>query len=163
MSDPVLDPFEAELRGLPPAKLPADLLVRLAAARPTLRPARGNGWRSVFRFAAWPPRLRWLATATAATAAVAGLLLWRSLAPGSGLDHRARAATPSTLRPDAVEFNRQLVAAFDTVARLPSGEPVRFRCREWADAVVVRDSARGVQIEQRTPRWEIVPVRFETY
>lgn len=164
MSDPVLDPFEAELRGLTPAKPPADLMVRLAAARPAPRPGCGDGWRSVFQFAAWLSRLRWLATATAATAAVAALLVWRSLEPGSAPDrHSAEAAGSPTLRPEAVEFDRQLVAAFDAVARLPGGEPVRFRCREWADAVVVRDSARGVQIEQRTPRLEIVPVRLETY
>ncbi len=161
MSDPVLDPFEAELRGLTPARPPADLMVRLATARPAPRPGCGDGWRSVFQFTAWRYRLRGRATATAA--AVAGLLLWRSLEPGSAPDRRARAPRPSTLRPDTVEFDRQLVAAFDAVARLPGGEPVRFRCREWADAVVMRDSARGVQIEQRTPRLEIVPVRLEIY
>jgi hypothetical protein len=56
-----------------------------------------------------------------------------------------------------------LVAAFDAVARLPDGQPVRFRCREWSDGVVLRDSARGIVIEQRMPRLEVVPVSFETY
>ena len=56
-----------------------------------------------------------------------------------------------------------MVASFDAVARLPGGEPVRFRCREWADDVVVRDPARGIVIERRTPRLEVVPVSIETY
>jgi hypothetical protein len=68
-----------------------------------------------------------------------------------------------TLKTDDVEIDRRLVAAYDAVAQLPGGEPVRFHCREWADNVVLRDQVRGVVIEQRTPRMEIVPVRIETY
>ena len=56
-----------------------------------------------------------------------------------------------------------MVALFDAVAQLPNGQPVRFRCREWADEVVLRDPARGIVIERRTPRLEVVPIRFETY
>jgi hypothetical protein len=73
------------------------------------------------------------------------------------------AAAQPALKADNVEFDQQLVASFDAVARLPSGQPVRFRCREWADAVVLRDSASGIEVEQRTPRLEVVPVSFETY
>ena len=69
----------------------------------------------------------------------------------------------SPLRADNVEIDRQLVTSFDTVTQLPNGEPVRLQCREWLDAVVLRDSARGVVIERQVPRFEVVPVRFETY
>lgn len=67
------------------------------------------------------------------------------------------------LKADNVDIDRQLVGAFDAVAHLPGGEPVRFRCQEWMDEMVLRDSARGVVIEQRRPHLEIVPVSFETY
>jgi hypothetical protein len=67
------------------------------------------------------------------------------------------------LKADSVQIDEQLVGAFDAVGRLPNGEPVRFHCREWMDNVVLRDKTRGVVIEQRTPRVEVVPVRFETY
>jgi hypothetical protein len=72
-------------------------------------------------------------------------------------------AAQPTIKADAVEIDQQLVAAFDAVARLPDGQPIRFRCREWSDEVVLRDSARGIVIEQRMPRLEVVPVSFETY
>jgi hypothetical protein len=68
-----------------------------------------------------------------------------------------------TIKADDVEINQELVSSFDTVARLPGGEPVRFRCQKWMDQTVINDKARGLTIEQRTPRLEIVPVRFETY
>jgi DNA-directed RNA polymerase specialized sigma24 family protein len=76
--------------------------------------------------------------------------------------HREMAALP-VLEADDVEIDRRLITAFEAVATLPTGEPVRFRCSEWSDEVVLRDRARGVVIEQRTPRFEVVPVRFETY
>jgi hypothetical protein len=69
----------------------------------------------------------------------------------------------SALRADNVEIDRQLVSAFEAVATLPDGEPVRIRCREWMDEVVLHDSKSGVAIRQRTPRFEVIPVRLETY
>ena len=66
------------------------------------------------------------------------------------------------LKADKVEIDRQLVADFDAVGKLPSGEPVRFRCQQWMEKVWLRDTAKGVVIEQTTPRLEIVPIRFET-
>ena len=111
----------------------------------------------------WRLLLRWLAPATA----VAGVLALIVLGP-SGHGNRehgkqAAAADKQALKADDVEFDQQLVAAFDAVARMPDGQPVRFRCREWTDEVVLRDSARGIVVEQRTPRLEVVPVSFETY
>jgi hypothetical protein len=67
------------------------------------------------------------------------------------------------LKADDVQIDEQLVSTFDAVAPLPSGEPVRFRCRQWLDEVVLRDSKRGVEVTRRVPRVEVVPVSFETY
>ena len=46
---------------------------------------------------------------------------------------------------------------------MPDVEPVRFRLRHWLDAVTVRDSVRGVEVVQRIPRIEVVPVSFDSY
>jgi hypothetical protein len=192
--DPEL--FEAELRKLTPAQPPAELMARLAAARPApaqapadrraaLRsPAPAAQPRSLFspvgrRSPAapgfsqpstlnpqpfWPLLLRWLAPAAAVAALAVTLRVWlpsrhANRQPGNQLS----VAAQPTIKADAVEIDQQLVAAFDAVARLPGGQPIRFRCREWSDEVVLRDSARGIVIEQRMPRLEVVPVSFETY
>lgn len=163
MNEQEHESFEMELRRLPPAKLPDDFAERLAAARPELAQRRSEP-------AACPPRtapgwrlLRWLVPAAGAAACLVALVLVVS-APNAGKPGSASApAAPPTVRADDVEFGRQLIGAFETVATLPSGEPVRIRCREWLDEVVLRDTARGVVIEQRTPRLEVIPVRFETY
>jgi hypothetical protein len=67
------------------------------------------------------------------------------------------------LKADDVQVNQELVSSFEVVAKLPGGEPVRFRCQKWRDQLVVTDKNRGVEIEQSSPRVEVVPVRFETY
>lgn len=67
------------------------------------------------------------------------------------------------IQANQVEVDQELVAAFDAIAQLPDGEPVRFRCREWNELVTLHDSARGVVIERQEPRFVIVPIRFETY
>ncbi|HEY9175623.1 MAG TPA: hypothetical protein VI136_25370, partial [Verrucomicrobiae bacterium] len=96
----------------------------------------------------------------------AGLVLLLVLAHGNrsklGSSPIAAAESPP-MKADQVEIDRKLLASFDAVASLPDGEPVRFRCREWVDAVTLRDSDRGVEITHRTPRLEVVPVSFETY
>ena len=156
MSDCDHELFEAELRKLAPAPPPAELMAKLAAAIPqpsTLSPQPS-----------WHLLLRWLVPATAATALAAALLVWWSSNPGGQRRGRPAVALLQTAsKADNIEIDRQLVAAFDAVARLPDGQPVRFRCREWADAVVLRDPARGLVIESRTPRLEVVPVSLETY
>ena len=161
--------FETELRRLKPAQPPAAVLARLAAAKPapTQAPARPDRPES----GVTPWRLfRWLVPATAVGLTVAVLILWRSAAPTSGPataadGNRVRpmAARAADGAPDAFEFDRRLVASYDALAEMPGGEPVRLRCSQWEDRVVFRDPARGIAVETRTPRLEVVPVRLETY
>ncbi len=165
MNDSELEKFEAELRNLKPAALPGPLLQSLVDSRPKLenQPARSPrlnpGAVKTFGLSHW---LRWLIPATAVV--VGGMIAWVSL----------RSSAPNTLKPatappserlvaDDISVERQLVSTYDAIAELPTGEPVRFNCREWMDEVNVRDSSKGLVIQKRIPRVEITPVRFETY
>lgn len=161
MNDCDQELFEAELRKLTPAPPSAELMRKLATAKrgnAGPRPSISNTHPSCWGL------LRWLAPGAAVGAAAVAWLVWRPSAP-EPVRHAQPVAAPArpALRADEVEFDQRLVASFDAVARLPSGQPVRFRCREWADAFVLRDSASGIVIEERAPRLEIVPVSFETY
>ena len=78
--------------------------------------------------------------------------------PRSGLI----AANPA-MKADDVKIDQRLVSSFDAVARLPGGEPVRFRCENWMDQMVLKDSSKGWVVNNRQPRFEVVPVGFETY
>ena len=156
--------FEAELRKLTPARPPAEFMARLSEVPNRLRPSTFPQRSALNPQPLWCLLLRWLAPATVAAALVAVLAGWwphaRQQPP------RAQAVTaPPKAAPGAeeVEIDRQLVALFDAVAKLPNGEPVRFRCREWTDEVVLRDRAHGLVIERRTPRLEVVPVSLETF
>jgi hypothetical protein len=164
MNDREHELFEAELHRLKPAEPPQEFMARLAAAQPIPSVQPSVRSRLVRQPDVWLVLLRWLTPAMAAAAVVAALLVWQSSKP-EARQHSPPivASAKSALKADDVEIDRKLVAAFDTVARMPGGEPVRFRCHEWMDNVVLRDSARGVEVEQRTPRLEIVPVGFETY
>jgi hypothetical protein len=163
MNDREHEPFEAELRRLKPAEPPEEFMARLAAARPMPRAQSSVRSRAAWQPGVWRVPLRWLAPAMAA-AVVAVLLVWQPSKPEAGRPGPpVIAPAKPALKADDVEIDRHLVAGFDAVARLPGGEPVRFRCREWMDSVVLRDSARGVEVEQHTPRLEVVPVGFETY
>ncbi len=163
MSDSEHEPFEAELRKLAPARPPAELMRKLGAASRSGR-AQVPQSSALTPRASWWFVLRWLVPAAAVSAIALAWLVWQSLAPEPVRHDKARAvATDPGHKADDVEFDQRLVASFDAVARLPSGQPVRFRCREWADALVVRDPASGIVIEQRTPRLEVVPVSLEIY
>ena len=164
MNDRDHELFEAELHRLKPAKPPEEFMARLAAAQPALPVRPQVRSRLGFQPVAWWRRLRWLAPATAAAVVVVALLVWGLASPGNKPQTRPIVASARpALKADEVEIDRRLVAAFDAVARMPDGEPIRFRCREWTDAVIWRDSTRGIVVEQRTPRLEIIPVSFETY
>jgi hypothetical protein len=170
--------FEDQLRSVAPARPPAAFLERLKSETPVLvaerrvqaavaaRPAPAEGTTAteadgVAASAAWSSWVgliwRWLVPATAVL--VIGVVLWRGSRPTVPVPQAARVP----LKADNVQIDQQLVSTFDTVAPLPDGEPVRFRCREWMDEVVVRDTRRGVEVTRRVPRVEVVPVRFETY
>lgn len=107
--------------------------------------------------------VRWLVPVAASVAI--GAVIWRVSMPADPNPTASNQvlATAPHLKADDVRIGRELVSSFDAVAQLPSGEPIRFRCQEWVDQVVWRDTHRGVQVEQRIPRFEVVPVRFETY
>ncbi len=154
--------FEQELRKLKPAKAPEPCLARLAQAVPGRTDPESVSLAERHRSPGWP-WLRWLAPAGIGAAALV-FFFWRAgvhpSAPGTA---QLPPGQETALRADQVEVDQQLIAVFDTIEKLPDGRPVRFRCREWSDNVVVRDSARGVVIENRTPRLEVVPVRFEAF
>jgi hypothetical protein len=108
--------------------------------------------------------LKWLTPVTA-TAAVLGMFAFHQrngslkTPPGSVA---ISSAAPS-VKADNVEIDQQWVATFDAVAHMPNGEPVRFRCSEWFDDVVLRDSTKNLLIQHRMPRIEVDQVSFETY
>ena len=169
MTDSEQDEFEKQLRRTRPATLPADFAARLLAAKPERKAAEPSVplvpavadyfWRH------WNA-VRWLIPATAAVLAV--MLAWhesqplarRSSLPAPGLQAENDAPL---LKADEVKIDQTLVSSFDAVARLPGGEPVRFRCENWMDQFVLSDKSRGVVVENRRPRFEVVPVRYETY
>ena len=150
---------EASLRKLSPAAVPGQLMERLRAAkiaRPLPRrpaPAPVTSWaNTIFGWHGW--------TFAGAVGAVA-LIVWVA---GFALKTPGIARAPEHgLKANAVQVGHSLVASFDTVAQLPNGEPVRFRCRQWEDRMVVHDDAQGVMITKDTPRLEVIPVGSETY
>ncbi|MEO7677843.1 MAG: hypothetical protein ABIV39_13875, partial [Verrucomicrobiota bacterium] len=73
------------------------------------------------------------------------------------------ATAPVGLSADDVKIDHQLVSSFDAVTYLPGGEPVRLQCENWMDEVVLSDKSQGLVVENRTPRFEIVAVKYETY
>ncbi len=159
-----IEQFEAELQRLRPAKAPEEFMAKLekaALAQPALRPPRAKPGLALMA-GSW--RLWRLIGPAAALIAAAALLVSRDYrhAPARG-PAMAPNNLARTIKADRIDFDRQLVTAFDAIARLPGGEPVRFRCRQWLDELVVHDAGSGVVIEQQTPRLEVVPVKFETY
>lgn len=156
--------FEAELRTLQPAKptqrILNEIVLTLPARSASHEPSIGKQRKSP----SWSFLLRWLAPAGALAAVVGGFLLQhRSPSATSAPSGRLASSARPVLRADNVEIDRQWIADFDAIAKLPTGEPVRFRCEQWVDKVRLRDSAKGLVIEQTSPHLEIVPVRFETY
>jgi hypothetical protein len=154
------DQVEQELQRLRPAAAPGEVMERLLVARPAQRPAAPQPHRQSNQF--WALLLRWLIPASAVLIVL--VVVWPmplSLTPQT--PHQDTANATPAVKADDVEIQQELVKSFDTIAVLPSGEPVRFRCREWLDEVTLRDKRSGFMIEQRTPRVEVIPVRFETY
>jgi hypothetical protein len=155
--------FEAELRRIQPAPLPKDLIARLQAAKPVTEPPQSIRPRPLADEAFWPGLLRWLVPALALTAVA--LVIWH-VKFGSLDSADNKSALPAMaygMKADGVQVDQELVSSYDVVAKLPSGEPVRFRCKKWKDDLLVTDNSRGIEIEQSSPRVEVVPVRVETY
>jgi hypothetical protein len=146
--------FEQELSRLRPAKVPPTLLRDLERA---CGPVVGCGRPTATHERAMSSWWRWLLPVGGVTWALL-FLLWK----GEQSPARGSRSVAGEVRADQVEVDQRLVGVFDTIEPLPDGTAVRFRCRQWSDAVVLKDSVRGVTIENRTPRLEIVPVRFET-
>ena len=160
MNNPEPDVFEQELRRLRPAAPPVEVSRTLLAARPVTH-RRHQDHAPAASLATLI--MRWLIPATAVL--VAAVFWWRSHPRHSAesvLTNHSAMLTPA-IEADHVQLEEKLLRSFDTVAVLPGGEPVRFRCMEWVDEITFRDKERGVTIEQRSPRVEVVPVRFETY
>jgi hypothetical protein len=158
--------LEAELRRLKPAAPPQDFRARLATLPPP-RPATTQEEMRAPQISvadSWRQILRWLVPTTAGVALlIVAATWWLPKSDPEPIGTGVRVAAKPALRPDAVQIDHQLIAAYDAVAELSSGEPVRFRCQEWMDELVLRNSARGVRIEQRTPRFEVVAAKLETY
>jgi len=162
VTDQEQERFEAQLRQLKPGSLPEELVARIEAGMSTLpgdarRPQPSPGLLQV---------LRWLIPATAAV--VVTTVVWHrqsnSREPGlSNVASQESSVAGGPLKPDNVQIGKELISSFDAVATLPGGEPVRFRCQQWVNTVVVDDEKRGLVMQSRTPRVVVVPVGFETY
>jgi hypothetical protein len=96
-------------------------------------------------------------------ALVIGTVILLQIVPGKVTIQAVTKPVSSPIKADQLELNRQLVANYDAVGSLPSGEPIRFHCAQWIDKVSLRDSSAGLVIERTTPRLEITPIGFETY
>ena len=163
--------FEAALRRTRPVKLPEELRSRLLAAAPPRKARSAPPWPAL-AVLGWLRVLRLAVPAGAVL--IAALVIWRNAASSSSSGPRAKSksgiaigsASPNvaaTLKADDVKIDQELVSSFDTLARLPGGEPVRFRCNQWIDQITLSNKAQGLVLQERTPRLEVVTVGFETY
>jgi hypothetical protein len=165
------DNFERQLRQTKPAKPPENFTARLLAAEPKICTSVGSA-----PFAAPIPdflrtlrlSLRLLIPATAL--ALMTTLVWHEIRPFDGQSpistsgsHTSTGAAAPLLKADDVKIAKRLVSSFDAVARLPGGVPVRFRCENWMDQVVLSDKSRGLVVENSKPRYEVVAMGIETY
>ena len=157
--------FEAVLRRTRPVKLPGELRSRLLAAAPPRKARSAPPWPAL-AVLGWLRVLR-LAIPAAAAVLLAALIIWRNTSSSKPQAQRPKsnagtlAVTP--LKADDVKIDQELVSSFDTLARLPGGEPVRFRCNQWVDQITLSNKAQGLVLQERTPRLEVVTVGFETY
>ena len=162
MTDRELEVFERNLRKTKPAPVPECLLTRLQEQCPVEESPVPAGEGTRVRVSNFLRLLQWLTPATAAILLTVAVVRWGDREGRTNLSGGAF-NEGQALKADDVRINQALVSSFDAVATLPSGEPVRFRCQTWMDQVAVSDSSRGLFIENRTPRIEVVPIGYETY
>jgi hypothetical protein len=157
--------FEAALRRTRPVKLPEELRSRLLAAAPPTKARSAPPWPAL-AVLGWLRVLR-LALPAAAAVLIAAVIVWRNASPSKLTATNPKSNTgmvaTTPLKADEVKIEQELVSSFDTLARLPGGEPVRFRCNQWLDEITFSNKAQGLVLQERTPRLEIVTVGFETY
>ena len=165
MTDREQQEFEAALRRTRPVKLPEELRSRLLAAAPPKKARSAPPWPAL-AVLGWLRVLR-LAIPAAAVVLVAAVVVWRHASPSKPATASSKSKSglvvAAPLKADEVKIDQELVSSFDTVARLPGGEPVRFRCNQWLDEITFSNKAQGLVLQERTPRLEIVTVGFETY
>lgn len=162
MNEHELEQFEAELRQLRPAPAPERFVNRLRQAVRESSPAtvRVRVVDSGPSAPVWQPWLRWLLPVGSAAGILAVLLLTRNT-PAPAPADTAIKAEPQVI--DEVELDQQLVAAFEGVAQVPGMPPLRFRCYGWQEDLTLRDASGALEVEQRRPRLEVVPVGFDVY
>jgi hypothetical protein len=153
--------FEAELRRTSPAPLPKKFLARLRDANPGTHAEQQTSFRPATEWTHWWRLVRWLAPALAAVAVA--FLIGRGHFSSEGRPANKPLVAATGMKADDVQVDHELVSSFDVVATLPGGQPVRFHCRKWQDQLLVTDKSSGVEIQQNSPRIEVMPVRFETY
>lgn len=155
-----------------PSRLPEQLMQRLKTVGPGHAPKAaepvatstdkrrglleflfGSVFRPVNLVRIWVP----------AAAAVILLLVIMQPRESSSGSRAAKGRGATMVKADGVRIDEELLSSFDAVTALPSGEPVRYRFREWMDQVVLEDSANHVVIEKRVPRVEVVAVGYEIY
>ena len=166
MTDRETNQFEEKLRRSRPAKPPEELWSRLLAAK---QPKKARSAVALPALAAlgWRRVLQLFVPATGL--ALLAVLVWpghmrHSVLKSPALDPQSQASSGApAIKADDVEIAQDLVSSFDTLAKLPNGEQVRFRCRQWLDQVTLSDKSHGVVFQERTPRIEVIPVGFETY
>lgn len=163
MTDHEQEKFDAQLRQLKPAKLPEELVARIQAA---VSSSTSSPRQTTQTSPSFLQILRWLIPATAVLIVVAALLHRQQNTREPALSNVASqesSVIAAPIRPDSVQIGKELVSSFDAVATLPGGEPVRFRCQQWINTVVVDDEKRGLVMQSRTPLVVVVPVGLETY
>ena len=157
--------FEATLRKTRLVKLPEELRSRLLAAAPPKKARSAPPWPAL-AVLGWLRVLR-LALPAAAVVLIAAVIVWRNASPSksneAGSKSKSGMLVAGPLKADDVKIEHDLVSSFDTLARLPGGEPVRFRCNQWLDEITFSNKAEGLVLQESTPRLEIVTVGFETY
>src|SRR3982751_6013918 len=117
--------FEAELRELKPSRVPDEFIKRMEerlSPSTSQLPPRGNRPSpGIIRFQnIW----RWLVPASAIAAAVVAILFLRAPTQSARPQQTqtAFAAATPALEADNVEMAQELVASFDAVGHLPTGE-----------------------------------------